>query len=143
MCCASRECEQYARHMTKPDPRDGSTLNFNSPEEQEAVEVVFQNAITPLAEVGKFTALPHGISSYHLQLNGHHAGPSRLEGNSYRLCQQLTGCLIFRCAVGRQGSASCEVHAPAAEAKHRGCTFWECCSGSTSSAAFLREAAAL
>ena len=69
VCSASRECEQYARHMTKPDPKDGSTLNFNSPEEQEAVEVVFQNAITPLAEVGKFTALPHGISSYHLQFS--------------------------------------------------------------------------
>ena len=52
MCYAPRECEQYARHMTKPDPKDGSTLNFNSPEEQEAVDVVFQNAITPLAEVG-------------------------------------------------------------------------------------------
>ena len=47
-----RECETYARHMTKADPRDGSILNFNSPEEQEAVEVVFNNAITPLAEVG-------------------------------------------------------------------------------------------
>ena len=46
-----RECEQYARHMTKPDPKDGTILNFNSPEEQEAVEVVFNNAITPLAEV--------------------------------------------------------------------------------------------
>ena len=38
--------------MTKPDPKDGTILNFNSPEEQEAVEVVFNNAITPLAEVG-------------------------------------------------------------------------------------------
>ena len=66
MCYAPRECEQYARHMTKPDPKDGSTLNFNSPEEQEAVEVVFQNAITPLAEVGKFTALLHEIISHHL-----------------------------------------------------------------------------
>ncbi len=37
--------------MTKPDPKDGTILNFNSPEEQEAVEVVFNNAITPLAEV--------------------------------------------------------------------------------------------
>lgn len=46
-----RECEQYARHMTKADPRDGTILNFNSPEEEEAVEVVFNNAITPLAEV--------------------------------------------------------------------------------------------
>ena len=36
--------------MTKPDPKDGTILNFNSPEEQEAVEVVFNNAITPLAE---------------------------------------------------------------------------------------------
>ena len=51
-CVLGRECETYARHMTKPDPRDGSILNFNSPEEQEAVEVVFNNAITPLAEVG-------------------------------------------------------------------------------------------
>ena len=46
-----RECEQYARHMTKADPRDGTILNFNSPEEEEAVEVVFNNAMTPLAEV--------------------------------------------------------------------------------------------
>ena len=51
LCLCCRECEQYARHMTKPDPRDGTILNFNSPEEQEAVEVVFNNAITPLAEV--------------------------------------------------------------------------------------------
>ena len=50
-----RECEQYARHMTKADPRDGTILNFNSPEEEEAVEVVFNNAITPLAEVGSQT----------------------------------------------------------------------------------------
>ena len=40
--------------MTKPDPKDGTILNFNSPEEQEAVEVVFNNAITPLAEAGLF-----------------------------------------------------------------------------------------
>ena len=51
-----RECEQYARHMTKADPKDGSILNFNSPEEQEAVEVVFNNAISPLAEVGSLSA---------------------------------------------------------------------------------------
>ena len=50
-----RECEQYARYMTKVDPKDSSTLNFNSPEEQEAVEVVFNNAITPLAEVAPMT----------------------------------------------------------------------------------------
>ena len=37
--------------MTKPDPKDSTILNFNTPEEQEAVEVVFNNAITPLAEV--------------------------------------------------------------------------------------------
>ena len=49
-CLYCRECEQYARHMTKPDPRDDTILNFNSSEEQEAVEVVFNNAITPLAE---------------------------------------------------------------------------------------------
>lgn len=55
---ARRECETYARHMTKTDPKDGSILNFNSPEEQEAVEVVFNNAITPLAEVGLLSAGP-------------------------------------------------------------------------------------
>ena len=51
-----RECEQYARHMTKADPKDGTILNFNSAEEQEAVEVVFNNAITPLAEAGSLHA---------------------------------------------------------------------------------------
>jgi hypothetical protein len=112
VCHAPRECEQYARHMTKPDPKDGSTLNFNSPEEQKAVEVVFQNAITPLAEVGIITALPHGTISCHLCLSkASQADFRRLQHNSYRLCSQLTGCFIFRCAVGDR-------EAPAVKSMH-------------------------
>ncbi len=42
----------YARQLLKPDPK-GNTICFNSPEEQEAVELVFERAISSLSEADR------------------------------------------------------------------------------------------
>ena len=48
-CGMRRECEMYARELTK----QGGKLVFNSDEKQASVDEVFKNAVSSLSEVRK------------------------------------------------------------------------------------------
>lgn len=64
----------YARQLTKPDVK-GDLISFNTPEEQEAVEEVFTNAISALSEADKeMPPVVEILKLLKLGIGVHHSG---------------------------------------------------------------------
>lgn len=69
MACAGRECEMLAASVVKAD------LNFNSEEEREQVQLVFDNAVACLSEEDRqLGAVKHLLPLLLAGVGVHHSG---------------------------------------------------------------------